>query len=103
MRRWCYLELVADTVQLVLELWRGLPDGRFWKQGLSMGSRSLIRGSATTEKLPEALKEWGGISCSSLPLTCQSLSAGRKLAHTGTGTAFSLHHSAFLWLRIEQE
>ena len=73
-----FLELVADTVQLVLEPWQGLSNGRFWKQGLSMGRRSLERGSATTEKLPEALKEWGEISRLPLPLICQTLSAWQE-------------------------
>lgn len=46
--------------------------------------------SATTEKLPEALKGVGGISGLPPSLSPVKVSAGRKLAHTGTGTAVSI-------------
>lgn len=69
MRRWCFQSLEADSVHLVPEPWQGLPRRGLWKQGVPTGSRSFVKDSVTTKKLPEAEQNREKYPGSSLPLT----------------------------------
>lgn len=89
MRRWCFQSL--EAVQLVLEPWQGLPNRGLWKQGVPLGSRSLVKGSATTKKLLEAEPDREKYPGSSLPFTHQSLSSAQLEACEHRSPGFSVY------------